>query len=69
MLSPKDSLIDCFPVVYSPVVSLDVGRSGLQSSVQCYSGVSVGVFLLVLALEVIHDQLCLLLICLLDDKF
>ena len=54
------SLVNCFLVVYSRAVDLDVGRSGLQSSVQCYSGVSVGAFLLVLALEVIHDKLCLL---------
>ena len=60
MLSPKASLIDCFPVVYTHLLSvLDVGRSGLQFSAS-YSGVSVGVFLLVLALEVIHDKLCLL---------
>ena len=30
MLSPNTSLVNCFPVVYSSAVSLDVGRSGLQ---------------------------------------
>ena len=71
MLSP--ALLTAF-LLYTHLLSvLDVGKSGLQSSVQCYSGVSVGFFLLVLAVEVIHmiNSACWLraLICLLDDKF
>ena len=58
MLSP--ALLTAF-LLYTHLMSvLDVVKSGLQSSVQCYSWASVGFFLLVLAVEVIHDKLCLL---------
>ena len=56
----SSALLPAF-LLYTHLLSvLDVGKSGLQSSVQYYSGASVGFFLLVLAVEVIHDKLSLL---------